>query len=288
MLVCLGYKHEITHIFSFGYMYSLLMQPLRLIKRIPASVFVRADALENHKLKGRSRWLLVLEQLFEGFGIANVRCYGVSDSLTNSITSRHRYLKPKYAGTLRNDIEQYPQRRNAKHNLCFPLKLAIVGILEKRKNQHFLLEVFENLDPQKAQLYLYGMGPEETKLKQTVKEKCIDKHVHFMGWVKPPEIWQNTDLLLMPSLHEGAPNSVLEAMSYEVPVLASDIPEHREILPEANLLLLDNPEIWAERLSAIIENPAQELKKLIDFQKPYADCLTFDWDREICECILKG
>lgn len=288
ILLYIGYKHRITHTFSFGYTYSFLMQPLRLIKRIPSSLFARADTLENHRLKGRSRWLLVLEKWLEGFGIANVRFYGVSDSLTHSIPSRHRFLKPKSTGTLRNDIEKWPSRPNAKHNFSFPLRLACVGILEKRKNQHFLLEVIENVDPQKAQLYLYGLGPEEKKLKRIVRQRRINTYVHFMGWVEVHKIWQNIDLLLMPSLHEGAPNSVLEAMSYGVPALVSYIPEHKEILPEASLLLLDDPMIWANRLHAIIEDPDLELKKLLDCQEPHANYLTFDWDREICICILDG
>lgn len=286
MLIYLGYKHGITHIFSFGYTYSVLTQPLRLIKGIPSSLFIRADTKKNHQLKGRGLWLLVLEQWLEGFGIANVRCYGVSDSLTNSITSRHRFLKPKYSGTLRNDIEKRPPRPIAKQDFSFPLQLACVGILEKRKNQHFLLEVFENVNPQEAHLYLYGIGPEEKKLKRIVSQKRIHKYVHFMGWVEIHKIWQKIDLLLMPSLHEGAPNSVLEAMAYGVPVLASDISEHREILPDDSLLLLDDPMIWADRLRAIIGDPGHELKKLLDFQGPYANNLTFDWDREICKCIL--
>jgi len=264
------------------------MQPLRFLKRIPSSLFARADTIENHRLKGRGLWLLILEQWLEGFGIANVRVYGVSDSLTHSITSRHRFLKPKYAGTLRNDIEKWPLRRETKLNFSFPLQLACVGILEKRKNQHFLLEVFEKVDPHEAHLYLYGIGPEETKLKRAVKEKHIHKYVHFTGWVEIHKIWQNIDLLLMPSLHEGAPNSVLEAMAYGVPVLASDIPEHREILPNDSLLLLEDPMIWANRLRAILEDPDHELKKLLDFQEPYAKYLTFDWDREICMRILDG
>ena len=226
ILIYLGYKHRITRIFSFGYTYSFLMQPLRFIKGIPSSLFARADTLENHRLKERSRWLLVLEQWLEGFGIASVRFYGVSDSLTNSITSRHRFFKPKYARTLRNDIKKWPPRRNSKHHFSFPLRLACVGILEKRKNQHFLLEVFENVDPQKTQLYLYGIGPWETKLKRIAREKRIHTNIHFMGWVETARIWQNVDILLMPSLHEGASNAILEALEIGIPVLASDIPEH--------------------------------------------------------------
>jgi glycosyltransferase involved in cell wall biosynthesis len=239
-------------------------------------------------LKGRDRWLLILERWLEGIGIAGVRVYCVSESLTHSITWRHSFLKPMYAGTLRNDIEERTPRLKTKHNFSLPLRMACVGILEKRKNQHFLLEVFENIDSHQAHLYLFGIGPEEKKLKRAAEKKHIHNHVHFMGWVEIHKIWQNIDLLLMPSLHEGAPNSVLEAMAYGVPVLVSDILEHREILPDSSLLRLDDPMIWINRLRAIIEDPGNELMKLFDLQKPYKRYLMFDWDKEICRCILDG
>ena len=286
ILIYLGYKHRITHIFSFGYTYSFLTQPLRFIKGIPSSLFIRADTIENHRLKGRDRWLLILEQWLEGFGIAGVRVYGVSDSSTHSITSRHKLLKPKYAGTLRNDTKHLPPVHNPQYNSSGPLRFACVGILEKRKNQRFLLDVFEKINPEHAQLYLFGVGPEEANLKRMVRIKGIRANVHFMGWVETEKIWQNVDVLLMPSIHEGASNAILEAMERGIPVLATDVPEHREILPQYNLIPLDDPSAWQDRLEAILLRPNLDLKEILDRQFSCTQRLHFDWDRKICKIIL--
>lgn len=288
ILIYLGYKHRITHIFSFGYTYSFLTQPLRLMKGIPSSLFIRADSIENHRLKGRDRWILVLERCMEGFGIANVRCFGVSQNLINSIASRHSYFKPKCNEMLRNDITRWPPDDAFALKVASPLCLACVGILEKRKNQAFMLEVFEKLDSQKAQLYFYGVGPEEEMLKQVVKEKHLNKNVHFMGWVETATIWQNVNILLMPSLHEGASNAILEALEIGIPILASDIPEHREILSENNLLPIHNSMTWVERLEKILQVPEIELKRIMNSQLPYAQRLYFDWNDKICKLILES
>ncbi|MCI5141015.1 MAG: glycosyltransferase, partial [Candidatus Electrothrix sp. ATG1] len=101
------------------------------------------------------------------------------------------------------------------------------------------------------------------------------------GW-----FWQETDLLLMPSLHEGAPNAVLEALATETPVLASDIPEHQEILPQECLLSLTDAGAWQEKLEAITENPQYQLNQLVAAQERTCDHLRFDWDEKIACCIL--
>jgi glycosyltransferase involved in cell wall biosynthesis len=251
-------------------------------------MFIRADTIENHRLKGRGPLLLVLERCLEGFGIANVRCFGVSQTLINSITSRHNIFKPKCNEMLRNDITRLPPADASAFKVAYPLRLACVGILEKRKNQAFMLEVFEKLDSQKAQLYFYGVGPEEQALKQVVREKGQNNNVHFMGWVETVKIWQNVDILLMPSLHEGASNAILEAFEIGIPILASDIPEHREILSENNLLSIHHPRVWIDRLEKILQEPEIKLKRIMHSQFPYAQRLYFDWNDKICKLILES
>ena len=61
MLVYLGIRYRICYSFAFGVTYGFLLQPLRLIRQIPLSLFVRADALKNHQLKRRSRLLIAIE-----------------------------------------------------------------------------------------------------------------------------------------------------------------------------------------------------------------------------------
>src|SRR5262249_17473284 len=120
------------------------------------------------------------------------------------------------------------------------------------------------------------------------QELRIEDRVTFMGWIDEVNmIWEKIDLLLFPSLHEGAPNAILEALAYSVPVLASDIPEHREILPECNLLPTDDVMIWVNALKAIIETTPRSLAKLCKAQYKVASSLRFDWEGEICRRILQ-
>jgi glycosyltransferase involved in cell wall biosynthesis len=255
------------------------LQSLRILKRIPLTLFLRADTIENHRIKGRPVWLIQIEHVLEGLGIAGTRMYGVSQVLTDRTMGRHPFFRPQKSGVLRNDIENIPEAdKLAQKDWSLPLHLACVGVLEPRKNQRFLLEVMKEIPADKARLYLYGTGPDEEVLKKIVQEEHLADRVHFMGWMDSEKIWPKVDLLLMPSLHEGAPNAVLEAMGHGVPVLASDIPEHREILTETQLLSIADKGSWQKRIVFITDSAVVQLQHMNVCQKRNINSLLFDWD----------
>ena len=286
MLLFLGFKYRISHAFAFGPTYSLLLQPLHILKNIPLSLFLRGDTLKSHELNEMPGWLMLLESWLEGMAIFNVKLCSVSRNLLVKVLSRHRALLPKHSKILVNDIDKTSNLNSFKKRNCPHLRLACVGILGIGKNQRMILNLMDRVDPEQAQLYLYGIGPDATLLGQLVEQNRLSQQVHFMGWVDEVSLWSQVDLLLMPSLHEGISNAILEALAYNVPVLASDIPEHREILPLDNLLSIEQPSLWIERLHKILKNSDRELTKICKQQLPYAARLKFDWDQEICKRIL--
>ncbi|CAK8711504.1 MAG: Glycosyltransferase involved in cell wall bisynthesis [Candidatus Electronema aureum] len=282
MLLWLGFRYRTDRAFAFGHTYSLFLQPLRLLKRVPLTLFLRGDTLAKHRTTGRTELLVAIERFLEGLAIAGTRLQSVSEVLLNRVTARHSLLLPAECGILRNDIPQcpaLPQKRE------LPLRAACVGMLEHGKNQQLLLDVFKEIKAEQAQLYLYGTGPDEQLLRERVQRENMTDRVHFMGWVPSERIWPEVDLLLMPSLHEGAPNAVLEALGYGVPVLASDIPEHGEILPAKCLLPLGNATGWRKWVTFSTNEPDYRLRELIREQEAIADRLRFDWDEAFVRCV---
>ena len=280
-----GWRCKVTHAFAFSSTYGLFMQPLRLLRKTPLSIFLRADLVENHKLKNRSIFITQSELFIEGLSIYKTYLYGVSQTLTSNVIARHSFLRPKFFEAFRNNVEcdkefspLYPIHR--------PIKVACVGVLEHRKNQELAIRSMSDFRKKDIHLYLFGMGPDEEKLITLSKELKLNDQVSFMGWVSSEKIWPEIDVLLMPSFHEGAPNSVLEAMSYGVPVIASDIPEHREILPKRNLCSITDIDEWKECLRSIIEEPNYALMQLRKNQIQSANELMFDWNSEVRKRIL--
>ncbi len=71
-----------------------------------------------------------------------------------------------------------------------------------------------------------------------------------------------------------------------MPVLASDIPEHRELLHRRNLLPLDDLEAWCRRINLVLKDPESELARLFESASAAANRFRFDWDREMLEAIV--
>ncbi len=270
--------------FAFGHTYALLLQPARMVKKSTLSVFLRADTIQNHILKNRPLWLIRLEHLLEGLAVFHSAIYGVSDVLTRTVAARHPVLKPRKAKTLRNDIQSFSAEK--KTESLHVLNMTCAGILEERKNQALLLEACGKLFPEGWILNIYGIGPDKEKLEGMAREKRLEEKVRFHGWQPREAIYRQTDLLLMPSIHEGAPNTVLEAFENGIPVIASDIAEHREILPAEALCPVNDPDKWAKLLQVVINNPRKHLARLRENQAPFARTLYFNWDETISRHIL--
>lgn len=287
-LLYISIRYQITHLFAFSPFYACCLQPLRILKKIPLTLFLRADTLENYRIKGYNKLIIKAEHLLEALSLIKTRLYGVSKTITKRAEERHKYSHPIESGVIPNDIPPAVEGRNKNKKIIKPIKLACVGILEDRKNQQLIIKCMKSINATDAQLYLFGEGPNNTKLKQLVKKLNISDRVHFMGWVSNKiELWEDIDVLLTPSLSEGAPNAILEALSHNIPILASDISEHREILPTDTLINNDAISNWISYLSRLSQEPSNILSHILASQDKHTQIFRFDWDDKISTLILR-
>lgn len=109
-----------------------------------------------------------------------------------------------------------------------------VGRLDQHKGVDILLHALAAMkDVSGWVLSLYGDGPLLAQLRELSIQLGLNRHVKFKGHSEDmPNIYRNADLLVLPSLHEGMPNVVLEAMACGLPILATDIGGCRELLQD--------------------------------------------------------
>lgn len=96
-----------------------------------------------------------------------------------------------------------------------------VGRLSKEKGFDLLIEAFHAAQLQDWKLWIVGDGVERNDLENKVKSLGLTEKVVF--WGKREDVgwfYQNAGIFVLPSRHEGFPNSLLEAMSSKLPVIA--------------------------------------------------------------------
>ncbi len=277
-------KHKITNLFVFDIFYAFSMQLSRLVFKLPLSVFLRADSIKNQEIKGVAKPILKLEIIFEKVSLFGSKIICVSKGLREDVYKRHPRFSSNKIKLLLNDIRPVENKYVFKRKEI--IRISSVGVYEKRKNQTFLIDVMSKISNHNWKLSLFGEGDMRDEIQNRVLDKSLDDQIKLNGWVEKEYIWENTDLLLMPSIHEGAPNAVLEALASNIAVIASDIPEHREILPIENLIHLENEARWVNRINKIVSSSEVEIKKIYSKQVDYAKKLEFDWDSQICNIII--
>jgi L-malate glycosyltransferase len=106
-----------------------------------------------------------------------------------------------------------------------PLKFAFVGRLDPVKNLAALIQTLTS-NAWKARnwtLTVCGLGPDRAALEMQVKDAGLADHVSFAGYVKDiAALWREHHALIMPSLFEGVPLAMIEAMLCGRPVIATD------------------------------------------------------------------
>jgi len=107
---------------------------------------------------------------------------------------------------------------------------GVIGRLFPDKGHEFFLEAFRRVvdtDPS-AQALIVGGGPLKDHLTDRIRTLALEHHVHLCGVQSDMKsIYDQLDFLVIPSLREGLPYVLLEALACKVPVLATavgDIP----------------------------------------------------------------
>lgn len=129
------------------------------------------------------------------------------------------------------------------------------------KNLHHLVDAFLLLKkskriPNDMRLVLAGDADFEDDYSMSLKKKAKENHVVLTGFVKDRKLQSlltHASCYCLPSSHEGLPIALLEAMSYNIPVVASDIPANMEIgLDDSHYFPCGNIEKLADRLENMI------------------------------------
>jgi glycosyltransferase involved in cell wall biosynthesis len=122
--------------------------------------------------------------------------------------------------------------------------VGMVGRLVRAKGFHAVLQVAPELLERYPQtcFVLVGAGPEADSLQELADSLGISSRVHFAGRRNDmPGVYRSFDMLVLPSLNEGTPMVILEAMASAVPVIATRVGAIPLIVENGRTGLLTDP-----------------------------------------------
>ena len=149
-----------------------------------------------------------------------------------------------------------------------------LGVLVKRKGVIDLLKAIDRLNEEKffsthaAVFNIGGTGDCENELKAFVNEHGLNHLVKFLGWVagdEKKEKLKHNQVFVLPSYNEGLPIAILEAISYGMPVISTDVGSVAEAVRPANGYLYQAGDI--DSLYRAIKDILQDKEKRLSMAK---------------------
>jgi glycosyltransferase involved in cell wall biosynthesis len=151
-----------------------------------------------------------------------------------------------------------------------PYPIGFLGRLDPVKRVGDLLDAVGELGDL-VHLHVFGDGPERENLQRRIGELKLNGRVTLHGVVsRPQEVLGKIGLLVLPSVSEGMPMVLIEAMAAGVPVIGRDVPGVRDVIVDGKTGLLAKSSL-AEEISRVvkdallrrmlIENAAQSVRE---------------------------
>jgi glycosyltransferase involved in cell wall biosynthesis len=140
--------------------------------------------------------------------------------------------------------------------------VGAVTFLRPEKGMPVLIEAIRLLKNtiSTVECLIVGDGGEKLPLLARIRELGLEQSVHIVGFRQDiPALLTLLDVVVIPSLEEGIPQSLTQALAMERPVVASAVGGVPEVVEDGVTGLLvppRNPAILAEKIAFILHNPA--------------------------------
>ncbi|MEM3374795.1 MAG: glycosyltransferase family 4 protein [Candidatus Woesearchaeota archaeon] len=222
----------------------------------------------------------------------------------NAVVSVSENIKEHYYDRYKKDIYYVPNGVNFYEKMPlnrlkrFGLKKGYILFLSRivpEKGLHYLIEAFKKIKTDKQLVIVGDAIHTETYFKKIKDMSDNDKRIVFTGALfneDKQEAFSNASIFVLPSTMEGMPIVLLEAMSYGLPVLASNIKSNQETGKDfINYFKYMDTESLKDNLIYMLKN-YNLVKKKAEKAKNYV-YKTYNWKDiakkyiEIYESLLK-
>jgi glycosyltransferase involved in cell wall biosynthesis len=174
-------------------------------------------------------------------------------------------------------------------------QISFIGALHKNKGIYLLCETAKILSERNIPFKMNIVGEWENPLDKHailhyIKHHKLDLKILFHGLKHGNDKWNilaNTDLYLFPSYNEGQPISIIEALAFGIPVIASNvgaIPDTIKNNENGFVIEEQNAQLYADKIIYLIENPDKFYKISAQNLKSYKERFTVE---NYCKSVEK-
>lgn len=172
------------------------------------------------------------------------------------------------------------------------LNILIVARLERLKGHLDLIEAFSELITKynNLRLTVVGEGDEMNTIQEKIKNKKLSNNVELIGFSNPSEHYKKADIFVLPSYSEAFPLVVLEAMSYSLPIVATNvggIPEAIENGVHGYTIAPGDVKELRAKLEILINSKEKRVQMGLNARKRYTSEFTIDKMREKIYSVIE-
>ena len=244
---------------------------------VSSIIFLRK--IENLKIIGIERTdiseLLIFNDLFSYvknltiFLLVKIYYKKASLIISNSISGKNDLIKlcnTKVVNIPSPSFFNLKYKKIVKNNR--KLKKISVGRLSKEKGYDVIIKALNKLKTKNFSLTILGEGPEKEKLKTMIKNYNLQKKIKLVGFKRnTSKYYKKANLFINASHFEGFPNSVVEAISHNLPVICSNSKGGiKEIILNGkggDLFKVNDANQLSKKIASYYKDPKKLNKKLI-------------------------
>jgi glycosyltransferase involved in cell wall biosynthesis len=199
-------------------------------------------------------------------------CFVTDGTMIAAEAIRLRIAAPERVRAIASPIDEIPplseeQRQEARRRLGLPPQARLIGTVARlagQKSPSTLIRALEALD--RSDVYVVWIGDGELRAKterMLERRRLADRFLLLGDRTDVPQLLPAFDIFAMPSLFEGLPCAVVEAMSCGVPVVATAVNSVPEIVISGKTGLLARPGDWRSlslALAYLLDHPDEGLR----------------------------
>ncbi|MCM8788035.1 MAG: glycosyltransferase family 4 protein [Candidatus Omnitrophica bacterium] len=203
-------------------------------------------------------------RLYESLDRIFLRYFDLIVPLSDGLRKSLRYVRKDKIKIINNfvDLSSIPEPEKGD-----PKLITFIGQLIERKRVQDLIISLNYISDKNVKLQIIGDGPKKKELMDLTKKLNLQDKITFYGFRKDRlQLLNKSGIFVLPSLLEGIPRAMMEAMAMEKIVIGTDISGIRELIKHKEKGLLvptKNPKKLAEAIEWVLDhqNETEKIRK---------------------------